>query len=579
MLKSIRVIAGDMKNIYFTTFLNAVHLILKGAPFGILFLVVLELLKPRSELDISKLVLLFAGMAIPMLINLFLAIKVHVRAYISSYNLSTETRLSLGDHLRKLSLGFFKRRDPGDISALLLQDMAKVELVFSHFFIDAIACIILPLMMAGFFFMVDQRMALLMILSVILALPALWGAQKIVVYFGKKHVASRNLTSSRLLEYLGGIKVLMAFNLTGKNFKRLDRIMRKLCNDSIKLEAATGVPVLVYMTILDLGFISLLVFGVHLLLQGEISIPVLLMFLVIGYKFFEPLINFGVFISEMRYMNIAAGRITDVMDTPPLKEPDAPQHPKTFDIEFHNISFGYTHTRVLKNVTAQFPENSITALVGPSGSGKTTITSLIPRFWDVDEGSITIGGIDIRQIPTEALNALISVVFQDVYLFQDSIFNNIRVGKKNASKEEVIRAAKTAQCHEFIQQMENGYDTIVGEGGSTLSGGEKQRISIARALLKDAPIVLLDEATASLDPENELLIQKAIGEMVKSKTLIVIAHRLKTIARADQILVIDQGTVAEKGTHEALLVSDQLYARLWNEQQKAGGWKFKTPLQ
>ncbi len=579
MLKSIRVIAGDMKNIYFTTFLNAVHLILKGAPFGILFLVVLELLKPRSELDISKLVLLFAGMAIPMLINLFLAIKVHVRAYISSYNLSTETRLSLGDHLRKLSLGFFKRRDPGDISALLLQDMAKVELVFSHFFIDAIACIILPLMMAGFFFMVDQRMALLMILSVILALPALWGAQKIVVYFGKKHVASRNLTSSRLLEYLGGIKVLMAFNLTGKNFKRLDRIMRKLCNDSIKLEAATGVPVLVYMTILDLGFISLLVFGVHLLLQGEISIPVLLMFLVIGYKFFEPLISFGAFISEMRYMNIAAGRITDVMDTPPLKEPDTPQHPKTFDIEFHNISFGYTHTRVLKNVTAQFPENSITALVGPSGSGKTTITSLIPRFWDVDEGSITIGGIDIRQIPTEALNALISVVFQDVYLFQDSIFNNIRVGKKNASKEEVIRAAKTAQCHEFIRQMENGYDTIVGEGGSTLSGGEKQRISIARALLKDAPIVLLDEATASLDPENELLIQKAIGEMVKSKTLIVIAHRLKTIARADQILVIDQGTVAEKGTHEALLANDQLYARLWNEQQKAGGWKFKTPLQ
>ena len=303
------------------------------------------------------------------------------------------------------------------------------------------------------------------------------------------------------------------------------------------------------------------------------------MFLVIGYKFFEPLINFGVFISEMRYMNIAAGRITDVMDTPPLKEPDAPQHPKTFDIEFHNISFGYTHTRVLKNVTAQFPENSITALVGPSGSGKTTITSLIPRFWDVDEGSITIGGIDIRQIPTEALNALISVVFQDVYLFQDSIFNNIRVGKKNASKEEVIRAAKTAQCHEFIRQMENGYDTIVGEGGSTLSGGEKQRISIARALLKDAPIVLLDEATASLDPENELLIQKGIGEMVKSKTLIVIAHRLKTIARADQILVIDQGTVAEKGTHEALLANDQLYARLWNEQQKAGGWKFKTPLQ
>ncbi|MGD9823142.1 ABC transporter ATP-binding protein [Desulfobacter sp.] len=575
MLRSIRVIAGDMRNIYFTTVLNAFHLILKGMPFGILLLVVLELLKPKSELDISRLIFLFTAIGIPMLINLFLAIKVHVRAYISSYNLSTETRLALGDHLRKLSLGFFKQRDPGDISALLLQDMAKVEMVFSNFFIDAIACIILPLMMAVFFFIVDWRMALLMISSVVLALPALWGAQKLIGYFGKRHVVSRNLTSSRLLEYLEGIKVIMAFNLTGKNFKRLDRIMRKLCNDSIKLEAAASAPIQVYMTILDLGFVSLLVLGVHFLLQGEISIPIFLMFLVIGYKFFEPLISFGAFISEIRYMNIAASRITDVMDTPPLKEPDKSQHPKTFDIEFNNVSFGYTETRVLKDVTARFPENSITALVGPSGSGKTTITSLIARFWDVNEGGITIGGIDIRQIPTEALHCLISVVFQDVYLFQDSIFNNIRVGKKNASKEEVMGAAKTAQCHEFIQQMENGYDTIVGEGGSTLSGGEKQRISIARALLKDAPIVLLDEATASLDPENELLIQKAIGEMVKSKTLIVIAHRLKTIARADQILVIDQGAVAEKGDHETLLANDQLYARLWNEQHKAGGWKFK----
>jgi ATP-binding cassette subfamily B protein len=515
-------------------------------------------------------------MALIMLVDLFLAIKVHVRGYISAYSLATETRLKLGDHLRKLSLGFFKKRDPGDISSLLLQDMAKVETIFSHFFIDAIACIILPLIMACFFFLIDWRMTTLMVFAVMIAIPSLLGSQKIIAYLGQKHVDTRNRTASRLLEYLQGIKVLKAFNLTGRNFKQLDYIMRKLCKDSIKLEAAAGGPVLIYMTILELGFIGLLVFGIHLLLQGQIAVPVLLMFLVIGYKFFEPLINFGVFVSEMRYMNIAAGRITDVMHTPPLKEPDKHVYPNNFDIAFNDVSFGYGDTKVLNHINAHFPENSITALVGPSGSGKTTITSLIPRFWDVDAGAITIGGVDIRQIPTEVLNGLISVVFQDVYLFQDTIYNNIRVGKKDAIPAEVIKAAKTAQCHDFIEKMEKGYETVVGEGGATLSGGEKQRISIARALLKDAPIIILDEATASLDPENELLIQKAIGAMIRSKTLIVIAHRLKTIVRADQILVINQERIVEKGIHEELLGNGQLYSRLWNEQQIAGGWKFKA---
>lgn len=575
MLKTIRVIAEDMKEIYAITFMNTIHLLLKGAPFGILFLVVNELLKPRAELEIMKLVWMYAAMALMMLINLFLAIRVSIRVSITSYGLATDTRLKLGDHLRKLSLGFFKKRDPGDISSLMLQDMSKVEKIFSHFFADAVACIILPFIMGVCFILKDWRMTLLMIASAVLAVPALMLSQKVIDRFGKKHIETRNRAASRLLEYLQGIKVLKAFNLTGDRFRRLDRIMRKLCNDSIKLEAASAGPVLIYMIILELGFMGLLTLGVYLLVQGDISIPVLLIFLVIGYKFFEPLINFGTFVSQMRYMNIAAERITDVMSTPALKESKQDVYPQSFDIEFHNVSFGYNDTRVLKNMDVCFPEKSISALVGRSGSGKTTITNLVSRFWDVDEGSVTIGGVDVRDLATEILNSLISVVFQDVYLFQDTVYNNILVGKKGASIDEVVNAAKIARCHDFISKMRNGYDTVVGEGGSTLSGGEKQRISIARALLKDAPIVLLDEATASIDPENELEIKEAVGALVKSKTLIVIAHRLKTISNADQILVVEQGRISEKGTLEELLANGRLFSRLWNEQEKTSSWKLR----
>ncbi len=575
MLGAMRVIAGDLRHLYGSTLLNVLHLMLTGAPAGILFLVVLELLSPRDQVRVARLIGLFAAMAAIMLLNLFVAVRVHVRGYISAYALATEARLRLGDHLRRLSLGFFKKRDPGDISALLLQDMAKVESIFSHFFLDAMACLVLPAMMCAFFLASDWRLTLLMVGAVAVAVPGLLLAGRVIDRFGRRHIVSRNRTASRLLEYLQGIKVLKAFCLTGRNFRRLDESMRRLRDDSIRLEAAAGAPVMLYVIILELGFVGLLVVGANRLAAGSLAIPVFVLFLVIGYKFFEPLINFGVFLSEMRYMNIAAGRIAAVLDTPPLAEPAVPLQPGPMDIVFDRVRFGYGQRKVLEGVSFRVPEKAMTALVGPSGSGKTTITSLIARFWDVDAGSIAIGGVDLRNIPLETLNASISVVFQEVYLFRDTILHNIRIGKRNASREEVIRAARTARCHDFIERLEKGYDTMVGEGGATLSGGEKQRLSIARALLKDAPIVILDEATASLDPENELLIQQAIAAMVRCKTLLVIAHRLTTIARADQILVVDKGRIVQSGVHETLLASGGLYATLWNEQQRARGWKFR----
>ena len=532
-------------------------------------------MKPAGELSVSNLVLFFLIMAFLMVVNVFLAIRVYVQGYLCAYGLSTDARLRLGDHLRVLPLGFFKKRDPGDISALMLHDMTKVETLFSSLFMDAIAFLALPGLMCVFFVTQNIRMTGLMLAAVMLALPALFLAQRIIGHFGRRQITSRNRAASRLLEYLRGIPVLRAFSMTGRGFSRLDRTLRRLRDDCIRLEAAGGVPVMVYALILDLGYAGLLVYGAGLLEEGAVAVSVFILFLVIGCKFFEPLLNFGLFFSEMRYMNLAAGRIAEVMNTRPLPENPAPRLPERYDIAFERVSFGYGPERkILDEISFHMPERGMTALAGPSGSGKTTVTSLIARFWDVDGGRIRIGGVDIRDIPHRELNALFSVVFQDVYLFQDSILNNIRVGKKDAAPEEIIAAARTAQCHEFIERMERGYETRAGEGGAALSGGERQRISIARALLKNAPIVILDEATASLDPENELSVQKAVSALIRSKTVVVIAHRLKTIAGADQILVLDDGRIREQGKHGELLKGNGLYARLWREQERAGGWKF-----
>lgn len=575
MIKAMKVIAGDsMKKLRKPLWLNIFTYILKGAPYMLFYLLLLELFKPKWQMDIEKIIWIFAGMAVILIVHLFVAMISQTKSFTTAYTLSADARLRLGEHLRKLSMGFFKRRDPGDITALLLQDMKKVEETFSHLFVDIIASVALCSVLALFFLFIDWRMSLAMILSVGIAIPVLLIGQKVVAYLGSKQIASRNNAVSRMLEYLQGIKTLKAFNLTGAKFIRLEKAFKKLRDDSIKLEAGGGVPVLSYLTILEIGFIGLLLLGLYLLFGGQITIPVLILFLVIGYHFYTPLQNIGIFATEMRYMNVSAERITEVMKTNPLPEPEEDIRPDNFNIEFKDVTFRYYNTDVLKKINAAFPEKSITALVGPSGSGKTTITNLIARFWDVDSGEIMIGGINIKNMKTETLLSYISMVFQDVYLFHDTVYNNIKVGKNDATREEIISAAKSAQCHEFITKLENGYDTMVGEGGSTLSGGEKQRISIARAILKDAPIVLLDEATASLDPENELLIQNAIQELVKSKTLIVIAHRLSTIAHADKILVIDNGEIIESGKHAELISADEMYSRMWDMQQQARGWKF-----
>ncbi|WP_369413736.1 ABC transporter ATP-binding protein [Brucepastera parasyntrophica] len=310
--------------------------------------------------------------------------------------------------------------------------------------------------------------------------------------------------------------------------------------------------------------------GTYLLAGGQLTLPVFLLFLLMGNRVFEPLTVALVNYAELNYSVLSSERIMEIRREKPL--PGEKNAPPGAGIVFQDVTFAYNSAEVIRNVSFSIPEKSITALVGPSGSGKSTITRLIARFWDVRNGKILMDNEDIREIDPEKLLSRISMVFQDVYLFRDTIRNNIRVGKMNATQEEIEWAAKQACCHEFITALPQGYDTPVGEGGCTLSGGEKQRISIARALLKDAPIVLLDEATASLDPENEVQVQKAINALVSRKTVVIIAHRLKTIKEADNIIVLDEGRVAEQGTHEALLKNRGLYRNLWDLQQESAGW-------
>jgi ATP-binding cassette, subfamily B, bacterial IrtB/YbtQ len=310
--------------------------------------------------------------------------------------------------------------------------------------------------------------------------------------------------------------------------------------------------------------------GVHLLVRGTLDPVVFVIFLVIGSRIFDPLTMALINFVELRYDEQAGERVLNLCSQPVMTGDQAP--PEACDIEFKNVNFGYQDALVLKGISVHMPQGSLTALVGPSGSGKSTMLKLIARFYDSNSGQVLFGGEDVKSMEPEGLLKEISMVFQDVYLFQDTIGNNILFGRKGATVEEMHAAARKACCHEFISRLPQGYDTPVGEGGCTLSGGEKQRISIARAFLKDSPVVLLDEATASLDPENEYDVQQAIDTLIQGRTVVVVAHRLKTVRRADNIYVLNSGRITEQGRHDDLLSQNGLYAKLWSLQQESLGW-------
>lgn len=550
----------------------------RGAPYGILLFVVWELFKPLenpgTSINSQVLLMLSVALAGSLLILYLVSKKAYDTTYHRSYGICAEGRLSIAKHLRKLSMGFYNARDPGNIGSYLINDYANVEFVLSHLIPQMFGAMAMPLILLVFLATQNWQMALISALVIPISLPLTLLTKKVLMYFGKKHQKARVDATSRMLEYLQGIRLIKAFNLTGTKFERLEKSFKTLKSLSIKLEASGGPTILLSSFVLHIGIPLIIIFGLTFMFAGSMPLLVYVTFLVIGTRVYEPLTQVYIFLAEINYYQISVNRIEELRKTPILAGTNPEIKPTNYDIEFENVRFRYHDTDVLKNVSVKIPEKSLVAIVGPSGSGKTTMTRLIARFWDVTEGAIKLGGHDVKTYDPDDVLASVSMVFQDVYLFNDTILNNIKIGKKDATMEEIIKTAKAARCHDFIEKLPEGYETIVGEGGSTLAGGEKQRISIARAMLKDAPIILLDEATASLDPENELYIQQAIDGLLQDKTVIIIAHRLNTVVNADKIIVLDKGSVVEEGTHENLLKNEGLYYRMWNEQRKTHGWKF-----
>ncbi|MEM9218555.1 MAG: ABC transporter ATP-binding protein [Cyanobacteria bacterium P01_F01_bin.150] len=547
---------------------------LLSAPLIIVFLVLNELFD--DSLTLSKVILL----TVTLIICLFLQGTFNYWAmminYPNAYSIMKHLRLQIGDHVRLLPMWFFSRRQTGDLSTIFTQDIKNIEPVPSFLYSEIIGIVTTLIVSSILPFVLNWRLGLAILVGLPLSVPIFLWSDRLYKQCNSLKQKALVEVNSRIIEYVQGISVVRAFNQTGARFNKLENALENYRKTNIDEVVKLVAPTMIFSGVLELGACLILLVGPYVLFGGQVTLPILIYFLVLSLAIYAPFQSMADLIAQIRTMQTALGRVEGVLKTQPLQEPHVGKSLNRFDIEFRNVSFQYEDRKVLHDVSFRVPERSITALVGPSGSGKTTITNLIARFWDVDDGEVLIGGVNIKDVKNEHLLSKISIVFQDVYLFNDTILNNIRLGKPDATFEQVVEAARLARCHNFIQELSDGYDTLVGEGGSTLSGGQKQRISIARAILKDTPIILLDEATAALDPENESLIQQAIDELVSTKTLIIIAHRLSTIKTADQILVLDQGRIIERGKHDDLLSLNGLYKRLWSYRQRAKNWKLSS---
>ncbi len=543
-------------------------------PFMVIMQVMQNIIEPLTSgtpLDTGKLWVLAAFGVLAAALYFIVYSVEYDKTYTTAYSESTNIRIEVAEHMRRLPLSFFNRKDLSELTTNIMGDCATVEQIMSHavpqIVGNAISILIVSIMLSFY----DWRMTLSLLFVLPISMGVIYLSRKIQKKFGERHVKAKLNVSKQIQEYLDGIKVVKAFGLSGEKSAALKGALKQMMKEAITFEAIAGSFVTLSSIVLQVGIGVVILVGVNLLTSGSLDIIKFLTFTMISTRIYAPVLSILTMLAEVMYFFTSTKRMQQLRKEP-IMEGNTNIVLPDCNIEFKNVTFSYNKEEVIKNMSISLPHNAVTALVGPSGSGKSTISRLIARFWDVNKGEVLIGGKNIRDIDPETLMKYMSFVFQDVVLFNDTVINNIRIGKQGASDEEVRAAAKIAQCDEFIEKMENGYNTLIGENGCTLSGGERQRISIARAILKDAPIVLLDEATASIDPENEVMIQTAISALIKGRTVIVIAHRLKTIAGANQIIVLDDGKLSEQGTHDELLAKNGLYAKLWHIQQESLGW-------
>lgn len=491
------------------------------------------------------------------------------------YEIAAEERLKIGNVLKRVSLGYFSKNSTGDILTAITGDLSSLELqgmklidAIVNGYINLLAIVIILLI-------VCPMAALTSLVGAILSALALNGISK----KSRKNAPTKQISQERItdasLEYIHGLPIVKSFGQEGASIEEWKTACEKHKDINLKIMHGFVPNNCLHLLALKIASVVLILISGIFTIQGNLTISIFLLIAMFAFMIFGAVENMNDSVHMLGLIDTSMDKLENIENAEFIDESGRDFSIASYNIDFTDVFFGYGEIEVLHNLSFQIPQNTTTAIVGPSGSGKSTICNLITRFYDVNSGSVKIGGHDVREFTCDSLLKNISMVFQNVYLFRDTIKNNIKFGSPDATDEQIIAAAKAARCHDFIMALPDGYDTVIGEGGSSLSGGEKQRISIARAMLKDAPIVILDEATASIDPENEHLIQEAISALTHGKTIITIAHRLATIENADQILVIDGGTVAQRGTHKELLQQEGTYKKFIQIREQAEGWRIQ----
>lgn len=541
-------------------------------PAGLLYQFVIDAM--NQNIDGNRIIFYAIG-SLACLILIFAASWFQYNAtYLATYIESGVRRISLAEKLRKIPLSFFGKKNLADLTNTIMGDCATLETAFSHYVPALAGSLISTTLIAVSLFAIDFRMALAAVWILPIAFAITFFSAHIQEYFSHKSMVATVALENGVQECVESLQDLKANNAEKRYLDGLDKKIDDVEKRHIISELGTALFVVSSTLILKFGIATVALAGSMLLIQGEIDIPLFFLFLLVTSRLYSPLEgalqNLAAVISTKTNIN----RMNEILDHPVQKGIGIVTN-NGYDIVFHHVGFAYnTGETVLKDVSFTAKQGEVTALVGPSGGGKTTVSRLASRFWDTNTGKITVGGMDISKIEPERLLSLYSIVFQDVTLFNNTIMENIRIGKKDATDEEVIQAARLANCEEFAAKLPDGYNSMIGENGCELSGGERQRISIARAFLKNAPIILLDEATASLDVENETLIQAALSRLIKNKTVLVIAHRMRTISGANKVIVLSDGVVAEQGTPEELMKHGEIYAHMVKLQTLSQTWQF-----
>lgn len=564
----------DRKKFYISVCLGVLKAFIVAFRIPAIGLVVMAII--NNDVSMQTVWLFLGIMLLSVILNIWISLKITMLQTEAGYHTCTHKRIEIAEHMRYLPMGYFNQNSLGQITSVTTNTLESLADVATRVVMMTLEGFLTAGTITVFVFIYDWKIGLILLAGLILFLLPnglmRWQAGNVSE---AKQQADTDLVAV-VLEYSQGIAEVKNYNIVQSSAKKLSRAIENKRHLDTKLTWVTSPYIALQGMITKLTGTIMGLFSIYFYLQGSMSLLICIMMLISAFMIYESLDGVGSFSSLLRIVDLSVDMINKVLSIKPMDISGKDLQPKTSNIKLDHVSFSYESKKIIDDVSLDIPEKTTTALVGPSGSGKTTLCNLIARFWDVESGSISLDGHDVKEYSYDSLIRNFSFVFQTVYLFEDTIENNIKFGKPDASHEEVVAAAKKAACHDFILSLPEGYQTKIGEGGASLSGGERQRISIARAIIKDAPIIILDEATANVDPENEEALMQAIHSLTKDKTIIMIAHRLKTVERADQIVVLDKGRIVEQGKHRELLAKKGLYSRFIQERRSAASWRIEA---